>query len=359
MRTILDVVKELRESDPPLDYLGQDEPVTFGKFLEFEFANWKGVVKPVPSEALNLLGKRGDRSFMYRGQFVRHPTCMPSVLRGCPPDEWQMKARLALERFRVAELELLMREHPFKTVADKRGFSVDYHGLAQHYGIPTSLLDLTSNVEIAAFFAVAKWESGSHKGGMGRFVPMKKGTGVMYRFDWCAFGPGYSKFFDPVGFGPGLRPGRQHAWTFRLRHGVDFEQVPHVTAIEFAHSQAASEELFARFDDGNWLYPPDCLADLVEKLSKLPFVTMNAIRYAAKQDGQLPDEIEESAERAARFLNATLGLDIVDGHELLPELDDLALAQHQASALDEAFQNLRVSLRFARTSNAGSASEPS
>jgi hypothetical protein len=36
MKTILDVVSELREVDPPLQYLGTDESVAFGKFLEFE-----------------------------------------------------------------------------------------------------------------------------------------------------------------------------------------------------------------------------------------------------------------------------------------------------------------------------------
>jgi len=344
MRTILDVVKDFREADPSLTYLGQDDPVAYGKFLEFEVLHWNGVTRIVPSEALNLPGSPGDRSYMYRGQTARYPTCEPSLLRGVPNDEWQIKARLTLERFRVAELELVLRAHPFKAVAQKRGFHVDYHGLAQHYGIPTSLLDLTSNVEVAAFFAVARWDQDA-----ACLRPMETGSGVMYRFDWAAFGPGYSKFFEPVGFGPGLRPARQHAWTFRLRPGRNFEQVPHVAAFEFTHSKTASAELFEKFDGGAWLYPPDCLASLVEKLRDLPFVTMHAIRHVAKQDGQTPEDIESSAQRAAHFLNATLGLDIVDGHELQPEEEDLEIARTQASALDEALDKLRVGWRLVRT----------
>lgn len=344
MKSILDVVREFRESDPPLTYLRQDEAVAWGKFLEFEVVDWNGRTRVVPSEALNLPGRPGDRSFMYRGQTVRYPTCGASLFRGVPNDEWQMKAYLTLERFRVAELDSVLRSHPFKAVAEKRGFHIDYYGLAQHYGIPTSLLDLTSSVEVAAFFAVARWNNESAS-----FQPMETGTGVMYRFDWTAFGSGYSKFFEPVGFGPGLRPARQHAWTFRLRPGADFQQVPYVAAFEFAHSKAASEELFARFDRGAWLYPPDCLASLIEKLRKLPFVTMHAIRYAARQDGQAPEEIESSAERAAHFLNASLGLDIVDGYELQPEEEDLEIARIQASALDDALGKLVFGFRLART----------
>jgi hypothetical protein len=344
MKSILDVVREFRESDPPLTYLRQDESVARGKFLEFEVMGWNGATRIVPSEALNLPDRPGDRSYMYRGQTVRHPTCKAILFRGVPNDERQMKARLILERFRVAELDLVLRSHPFKAVADKRGFHVDYHGLAQHYGIPTSLLDLTSSVEVAAFFAVARWDTESAS-----FQPMETGTGAMYRFDWAAFGPGYSKFFEPVGFGPGLRPARQHAWTFQLRPGVDFQQVPHVATSEFTHSKWASEELFGRFDGGAWLYPPDCLASLIQKLRKLPFVTMHAIRYAAKQDGQAPEEIESTAEKTAHFLNVSLGLDIVDGYELQPEEEDLEIARLQASALDDALNKLRFGIRLVRT----------
>src|SRR5258708_5082772 len=209
MKTILDIAQEFRGSDPPLTYLRQDESVTYGKFLEFEVVDWNGTTRVVPSEALNLPGRPGDRSFMYRGQTVRYASCEPSLLRGVPNNERQIKARLTLERFRVAELELVLRDHPFTAVVGKRGFHVDQHALAQHYGIPTSLLDLTSNVEVAAFFAIARWDREAAS-----FRPMETGTGVMYRFDWAAFGPGYAKFFEPVGFGPGLRPARQHAWTF-------------------------------------------------------------------------------------------------------------------------------------------------
>jgi FRG domain len=344
MKTIRDVVRKLREADPPLKYLGKDDDVAFGKFLEFELVQWNGKPRIVPSEALNLPGRLGDRSFLYRGQVIHYPTCGPSLLRGVPNDERQVKARLSLERFRVAELELVLRDHPFRAVAETYGFSVDYHGLAQHYGIPTSLLDLTSNVEVAAFFAAAQWDREAQV-----FAPMESGVGVLYRFDWSAFGPGYSKFFEPVGFGPGLRPARQHAWTFRLRPGVDFQSVPHVTAIEFAHSKSASRELFDQFANGSWLYPPDCLATLVEKLRDLQFVTMHAIRHAVREDGQPADRVEVAAERAAQFINATLGLEVVDGYELRPEEADLAIAKQQASILDEAIRGMRKGVRLVRT----------
>jgi hypothetical protein len=54
MKSILGVVREFRESDPPLTYLRQDESVAYGKFLEFGVVDWNGTARIVPSEALIL-----------------------------------------------------------------------------------------------------------------------------------------------------------------------------------------------------------------------------------------------------------------------------------------------------------------
>ena len=343
-KTILDVVGQFRKDDLPLTYLDTNEPVAVGKFLEFEMFHWNGKARLVPTEALNLPGRPSERSFMYRGQTDRYPTCFPSAIRNNLDDEKHLMANLALERVRVAELELLLRNHPFKAVADKRGCYIDYHALAQHYGIPTSLLDLTSNVEIAAFFAVAKWDTEAAS-----FKPMESGKGVMYRFDWTAIGRGYTKFFEPVGIGPGLRPTRQHAWTFRPYGVVDFLKIQNVDSFEFTHCKAASDALFRRFDSGRYLFPADCLASLVEKIRDLPFVTMHAIRHAAKQDGLAQDEVEKKSKALAHFISSTLNLDICDGYELQPEKRDLDVARSQALALENALNQLRIGFRLVRT----------
>lgn len=330
MSTILELVAELRRDDPALTYLEPAEDVAFGKFLEFEMTEWNGSVIYVPSEALPLPGRLPGRSFMYRGETHRNPTCRPSLLRN-DSDDWQAKAHLLLERVRVAELQLVMRDHPFEKVARRYGFETDYHGLAQHYGIRTSLLDLTSNVEIAAFFACVDWDWEQHS--VRRL--MDSGTGVLYRCDWSAFGPGFSKFFQPVGFGPGLRPARQHAWTFRLRPDRDFSTMPHVERFEFTHDHTASNAILRRFGGGSHLDPLDCLPSLVGKLNNLPFVTLRALRQTASQDGRpAEEEVERRIEQGASFLNSVLNIELVEDYELCLEDTDMAAAIAQAPLLD-------------------------
>jgi hypothetical protein len=341
---ILTLVARLREEDPPLNYLSENESVSIGKFLEFEVVRWNGKLRAVPSEALNLPGRRVTSSFLYRGQNIRHRPCVASLFRGISQEGEQLQGRLLLSRVRVAELELILRDHPFTHVASKHGFSVDYAGLAQHYGIPTALVDLTSNIEVAAFFAVAHWSKER-----AWWIPMETGIGVLYRVHWINTGPGYSKFFDPVGHGPGLRPSRQHAWTHRPRVGVDFESIPIVETLEFQHDRTASMKIMAAFDNGYHLYPKDCLATLVKKVRDLPFVTMKAIRHAALQDGQPEDQVDILSERAALLLSKVAGLDIIDAHELALEPADVRRAQQQSSALDERLSRMRTGIRIIRT----------
>ncbi len=338
---ILDVLDRLRADDPPLDEL---HPSQFDRTnAEFEGVLWNGRFTFVPSEALHDF-ERTQPSFMYRGQTQRYRPCLPSLLRGVDfNDKDQVRARLLLQRVRTAELELVLRAHPFTEVSNKHGFAVHFDGLAQHYGIPTAQLDLTSRVEVAAFFAVASFTA------EGRWEPKGEGAGVLYRFDWTAFGPGYSKFFEPVGFGPGIRPTRQHAFTFTPHPGRDFEGIPHVEPIEFRHDKQASERVFELFEGGEYLYPPDCLASLVQKLRDLPFLTMHAIRHAAMQDGQAEEQIERAAESGAMYLNRILNIDIIDGYELAPEHEDLELARKQAPALDKQIAAIRKGFRLTRT----------
>jgi FRG domain len=352
--TILDVIGELRKDDPEIPFLAAGEPISTGKTTEFELVLWNGNPRFVPSEALVtsraifgeklIIDPKRGRPFMYRGQTRRYPSCFSVLYRQAKRDEWHIKALIGLERFRVAELELLLLAHPFTAVASQHGAWVDWHGLAQHYGIPTSLLDLTTDMRIAAFFAVAQWNDDSQS-----YTPMTNGSGVFYRFDWTAFGQGYSKFFNPVGFGPGLRPARQHAWTFHLKPFVNFEDVPHVSVIEFEHSAEASAQVFKWFNNGQWLMPPDCLVNLVSKVRDLPFVTVEAVRHAAKQDGQSQEQLEASVEQAMHFLHTILGTEFLDGYRLEMEDTDTAIAKQQAAELDKLIATMSKGMRFVRS----------
>ena len=150
---------------------------------------------------------------------------------------------------------------------------------------------------------------------------MNDGIGVLYRLRWlrCKDAGGY---FVPVGHGPATRPGVQHAFSFQLRRGIDFEQVPHVEAIEFRHDDSASREIMARFDQGKLIYPAECIVDVVRKLRDLPFATMAAIKHAIGRDVADSTRIDALAEKTAVAISTELNIDVVDGHSLELEAND-------------------------------------
>lgn len=61
---------------------------------------------------------------------------------------------------RLVQFEHLLQSHPAVTsFFKKHHFAVDVEGLAQHYGIMTSVLDLTSSLNVALFFAMCPYDS--------------------------------------------------------------------------------------------------------------------------------------------------------------------------------------------------------
>lgn len=86
----------------------------------------------------------------FRGQNQEHIPCYPSLYRETPRPltdseifTWKMRFMLFCD---------MLDTYPIVDKFFKRhNFKIDYEGLAQHYGLLTSVLDLTSNIDIALF----------------------------------------------------------------------------------------------------------------------------------------------------------------------------------------------------------------
>lgn len=89
---------------------------------------------------------------VYRGQTQEHNPCLPSLGR-LKTHEAQLQALC-----RNLAFEDAIADHPFVRLAEQSTFLgyplfIDREGLAQHYGRPTHMLDVTSNFDVASFFA--------------------------------------------------------------------------------------------------------------------------------------------------------------------------------------------------------------
>lgn len=230
---------------------------------------------------------------VYRGQTQEHNPCLPSLGRTKTPEE----QLLAL--CRNIAFEDCIAEHPFVRLAEQSTFLdnplfIDKEGLAQHYGRPTHMLDVTSNFDVASFFATCAWNNDKRQ-----YVPVTdtKHHGVIYRFSPVllhdpsvpdsVFGP-----FHIVGWQPLPRPEQQRAFAVRMKPGQDFSAIPCIECFRFRHSARVSNRIWRSFDEGRELFPADAAAELAVKAEGLYQFT--------------PHQIERAWERLEQWTEKTL-----------------------------------------------------
>lgn len=209
--------------------------------------------------------------FLYRGQSQFYENCVPNLFR----DEEKVKECQLEEKanqfvddvIQVNELEVLLRQHPlvklfeqgFYLLHEFFRFRVDYEGLSQHYYNRTPMLDLTSDMEVAKFFAVT-------------WFNMKKDRyekyngdelGVLYFYDLApdAFIPreGRNYYVETIGKQPFMRSGNQSGFLIRLDLGQNFNVLPEVRYVFFRHDASITDRIFAESANGDKYMPQEML----------------------------------------------------------------------------------------------------
>jgi hypothetical protein len=214
---------------------------------------------------------------VYRGQTQEYKSCLPSLGRAKTPEE----QLLAL--CRNIAFEDALAEHPFVRLAEQSAFLgnslfIDKEGLAQHYGLPTHMLDVSSNFDVASFFATCAWnrEKRLHEP-----VIDAKHHGIIYRLTPSAIDPsGDFGNFHIVGWQPLSRPEQQRASALRMKSGQDFNEIPSIECFRFRHRARASVRIWKAFDEGRELFPADAAAELAIQAEALQQFTRAQIDRA-------------------------------------------------------------------------------
>lgn len=199
--------------------------------------------------------------FLYRGQSQFFPKCLPSMFRAKEKDYF------VDDMIQINELECLLKTHPLvrlfeqgvELFHDYFRFKIHYGGLAQHYYNNTHYLDLTSDMEVAKFFAVTTFsmDKDCYEKYSGNEL------GVLYYFDLKADSfqknDQRSYIIDNIGKQPFMRSGNQSGFLVSMNKGDDFNTYPGVRYVFFRHDQAITDRIFAQYDSGNVLMPDEIL----------------------------------------------------------------------------------------------------
>lgn len=188
-----------------------------------------------------------QKLFLYRGQTQYHSHCTPTLYRNNPSE-----IEIFLARLQTVEFEMVLRHHPAVQDIIEDGWYVHFPGLAQHYGIKTELLDLTSDYKTAAFFAVCQYSKSA-----GSYKPISTSNtkyGIMYKSPVLVLQGDISEpKLDIIGLQPFLRPGLQKAYSYKLSKGEHFP----AHKMLFKHSKSASKKIYERFEGGSLILPKD------------------------------------------------------------------------------------------------------
>ncbi|MCM1138924.1 MAG: FRG domain-containing protein [Muribaculum sp.] len=257
-------ISEFRDKNS-FEYERRDDEITQQLFHpspdEFE------IIKDEKKDKLYIIPALNDFSILFRGQSKEITPCLPSLYR----KKLSLIERF-IEKMRLVEFEMLLDSHPSIKLFKERCFTLSYEGLAQHYGLKTEVMDFTSDIDIALFFAMCPYdpETDDYK------LPEEDQphTGIIYMLNPMTWDPRaingnhiniFEELVEPIGLQPFDRPAIQRAYGILLRYGRPLNRV-RVYDFEFTMNEA--EEYFQRYTELSNLWVKDELVGPTKELSK-------------------------------------------------------------------------------------------
>ncbi len=201
------------------------------------------------------------RAFLFRGESEFHQPCTPNLYRKAA------QVRYTAEMARGQEMMLLMLSHPLVQLLDMGveldgklcRFEMNLFGLTQHYYNKTPFLDLTSNPEVAAFFATTHydWRTDTYS----PVVDSHNSYGVLYYYSLDVIRDFVFTGLRTIGLQVFPRSERQSGFLYEMKKGDDLNALPQINAVFFKHDADIAERISKAFHNGEVLFPNDMLTE--------------------------------------------------------------------------------------------------
>ena len=164
-------------------------------------------------------------------------------------------------------------------------FSIDYLGLAQHYGLQTDILDLTVDPDIALFFAMCDYDPRND-----RYTAKsqeREYIGYLYAinvFSYTDYSPKklenlFTSKLKAIGLQPFDRPGNQKAFSLHLDEGEKLKGQPRIHSITRSRIR---EEYCRKYA---YLWRSDMLSERTKSIRDTKIYSHQALSLATKKWG--------------------------------------------------------------------------
>jgi hypothetical protein len=229
-------------------------------------------------------GENGDYDLKY--------PCVPSIYRVRKPDERDAEGNrnaelILIDNLKVTEFELVLKEFPQVKFAIKDYCDVDYRALAQHYEMNTDLLDVTSDIAVAAFFATHVYDAAAKD-----FRVREDGVGCIRSYVYMMLEPDKIEPFRMIGLQPFQRPGLQCAFAVRMGKGENFSKLS--SKILFKQDAKWNRKIHEAFypHGRNILFPMEEISDVAALIKNNDSISKMSVEKYCKENGCKIEEIE-------------------------------------------------------------------
>ncbi|MBO5353478.1 MAG: FRG domain-containing protein [Lachnospiraceae bacterium] len=262
---------------------------------------------------------QGERNSYYRGENQIFPKSQPGLYRSLDKLKTEEERRVYrfVSELRIAEFGIFLCRLGIVQFWLRNYGSVLFEPLAQHYGLETDWLDITSDFNVALFFAACGWDSDrkcwyplkkeqterneNTKYGALFHIPQWQASmtmcmGVLPQEDESKY---HHNVILPIGYQPFMRCQSQHAYGIQMKTPFPLQEDITFEKLRFRHNEKLSREIFERMEGGEKIYPQEGLeefSDVIEVIKRATEFSLEAFESVLKRSTWF--KMAEEAEKA-------------------------------------------------------------
>jgi hypothetical protein len=249
--------------------------------------------------------KQAQRSYYYRGERQIFDSSQSSLYRRL--NEIKNPEERLIEEFvaylRIADfLELLLKfDHTQKFISKPLSFNnipisdrIDllYEQLAQHYGLETCWLDITSDFEVALFFACCKFNNQTNKWEPLNNEDFNNNDKTQYGIIFQKPANHFTNLLRiesqpvkilPVGFQPFMRCHMQNSYVALMDRSYCLQKDNFFKILRFKHNEELCNYIYNVMDCGKKIYPHEGLNLMrteIEEIKTRKIFSIESFNYA-------------------------------------------------------------------------------
>jgi FRG domain protein len=297
--------EKLNISPIPMDSLENPNAAYFNCAEESKF-----IMTRLMSGRYSLKPNLRKRKFLFRGENEFHNPCKPNLFRNTK------KSYFLDSMIYGDEMFCLILSHPLVQLLDMGvmlngehiRFEMNLYGLIQHYYNKTALIDLTSDINVALFFATQQYDRGTDS--YSPIIDENHKVGVLYYY-----AIDYFKDFKPqlngeqlstIGLQVFPRSGEQKGFLYQCNKNTNFNELPQLNAFQFKHNADIAKKIYKQMNGGKVLFPHDVLQTCWgKKLRNKDLVSLDAIKINLTRNEE--ETIESIRIKLKEYYNIEVG----------------------------------------------------